>query len=399
MSYETDQQDYQKASNGDDSRECEAMRKMFVGGLNRSTTEAAFFDHFSQFGDIVDKVIITDPFSKESRGFGFVTYGASGSVENAFKARPHNVDGKQLDVKRAMPREYNTAGAHAKTNKLFIGGFKGIELAPQELQDYIESRHSVDFGKLEKIDFLKDQATGQNKGFGFLECTDTDFADRLAISENSFLLKGRSMSIKKAEPKEGAGGGGRGGGRGGGSDRGGRGGFDRGGRGGRGGGGRGRGGDRGGYGGGRGGGAGGYESSNYGGSGGGYSTSYPTYGQQGGGAAGGYNSYSDSQGGYGAGGGYGQQGGYTSQAGAAGGYGGAQQGYGASQQAYGGAQQGYGGAQQGYGGAQQGGYASNGGGYSTPAYQEQQQSRGGRGGGAPRGGRGGGAGQQRYQPY
>ena len=181
------------------------MRKMFVGGLSRSTLEEAFFDHFSQFGDVVDKVIITEPYSKESRGFGFVTYATSDSVEAAFKGRPHTLDGKQLDVKRAMPREYNTPGAHAKTKKLFIGGFKGIDLTPEELQSYIESRHSSAFGRIEKVDFLTDNATGETKGFGFLECSDNDFADRLAISENSFKLKGRNMSIKKAEPKEGFG--------------------------------------------------------------------------------------------------------------------------------------------------------------------------------------------------
>jgi len=375
MSYESDQRDYQNAIKGDDTRESEPMRKMFVGGLSRSTTEATFYDHFAQYGEIIDKVIITDPFTKESRGFGFVTYGVSDSVENAFKARPHTLDGKQLDVKRAMPREYNTPGAHAKTKKLFVGGFKGSDLTPEELQAYIEERHSVEFGKIEKIDFFKDNATGQTKGFGFLECTDTDFADRLAISENSFKLKGKFMSIKKAEPREGAAGGPppRGGGRGG--DRGGRGG-DRGGRG-RGGdrGGRGRGGDRGGYDSGYGGNRGGYDSSNYGN----YSTSYPTYGQNqgGGGGAGGYNNYSDrgygsgaGGGGYegGRGGGYSQGGGNYSSSGAAGGYGNGPNSYGGGQ-----------------------------GGYTTAGYGQGRG--GGRGGGAPRGGRGGSAGGQRYQPY
>jgi len=391
-------QEYNNSSQKDDTRECEAMRKMFVGGLSRSTNEDTFLDHFAQYGEVIDKVIITDPYSKESRGFGFVTYGQSDSVENAFKARPHTIDGKQLDVKRAMPREYNTPGAHAKTKKLFVGGFKGSDLTPEELQGYIESRHPVEFGKIEKVDFFKDNATGQNKGFGFLECTDTDFADRLAISENAFKLKGKNMSIKKAEPKEGPGGGpaprGGGpmrGGRGGFGDRGGRGG-DRGGRG-RGsdrGGGRGRGGDRGapydsGYGGGNrdsgygGGNRGGYnDSSSYGG----YSTSYPTYGQSPGGAggAGGYNNYSSqppADRGY-------SSGGYNDRAGgSAGGYGQSRGG--------GGAGGGYGSAPGAYGSSQGGGYAS--GGYG-------QSRGGGRGGGAPRGGgRGGAGGGQRYQPY
>ena len=41
----------------EDTRECEAMRKIFVGGLNKSTTEEPFLSYFSQFGNTVDSVI------------------------------------------------------------------------------------------------------------------------------------------------------------------------------------------------------------------------------------------------------------------------------------------------------------------------------------------------------
>lgn len=206
----------------EDTRECEAMRKMFVGGLNRETTEESFNDHFGKYGNMLDSVIIKDTQTKVSRGFGFVTYETSDSVEKVFQDRPHEIDGKTLDVKRAMPREYNTTTAHAKVTKLFIGGVSS-ELTPEELQEYIESRHPREIGTIDKIDFIKD------KKIGFLECSDTDFADRLTISENSFYLNGKRMGFKKAEPKNegggnsqrGGGGGGRGGARGGMNTRGG----------------------------------------------------------------------------------------------------------------------------------------------------------------------------------
>ena len=51
----------------EDSREVEAMRKMFIGGVNRDTTEEAFKEHFGQFGEILDSVIIKDPNTKQSR--------------------------------------------------------------------------------------------------------------------------------------------------------------------------------------------------------------------------------------------------------------------------------------------------------------------------------------------
>jgi len=363
-----------------DSRETEAMRKLFIGGINRATQEDAFANHFSQFGQIVDKVIMIDPNTQESRGFGFITYASSEHVEAAFRARPHNLDGKTLDIKRAMPREFNTPGAHAKTKKLFIGGI-GPDLTEDELRGYIESRHPTNIGRLETISIMKDRDTGKNKGFGFLECSDNDFADRLAISESECFIQGKKMNIKKAEPKEGeedgSGGGGRGGGRGG----------MRGGRGGRGASGA----DRGGRGSfrGRGGGRGGYNNSasndNYGNNQSNYSTAYPMQQQQQGG-------YSQGQGGYG--GGYAQdQGGYG------GGYGANSGGYGQAPAAGGGGGGGYqsGGYQSAPAPANTGGYA---GGYGGGQQQQPQQ-----GGGYVQGGyaaktRGGGnAGGQRYQPY
>merc|ERR1711973_495298 len=123
-----------------------------------------------------------------------------------------------------MPKEFNSTSAHAKVTKLFIGGV-GPDLTPVELQTYLDSRHPSDFGTIEKIDFLKNKETNKNKGFGFLECSSTDFADRLTISENQFYLNGKKMGLKKAEPKGEVGGPQQQGGRGGGfTNRGGRGG-------------------------------------------------------------------------------------------------------------------------------------------------------------------------------
>lgn len=212
----------------------EELRKLFVGGLARTTTEETYKEYFGQYGEIVDSVILRDGSTKESRGFGFVTFENSDSIEAVFQARPHHIDGKEVEVKRATPREFNHPAAHEKTTRLFVGGFKGLDLEPEELKSYLEDRHPTNFGSLLKIDFLKNLENGTYKGFGFIDVSDTDFADRIAIAERSFSLKGRTMSIKKAESKgpgqEGRGGqrggrGGRGGGRGGVRGRGGRGGF------------------------------------------------------------------------------------------------------------------------------------------------------------------------------
>ncbi len=134
-------------------------------------------------------------------------------------------------------------------------------------EDYLRELFE-EFGEVDSVKIIMDKFTGRSKGFGFVEMANEE-EGQAAINElNDSEVDGRTIVVKKAEPREnrdrggrggygGGGGGGRGGyggggGRGGYGGGGGRGGYDRGGYGGGGGdrGGYGGGGDRGGYGGG-----------------------------------------------------------------------------------------------------------------------------------------------------
>ncbi|MEL6696421.1 MAG: RNA-binding protein [Bacteroidota bacterium] len=95
-----------------------------------------------------------------------------------------------------------------------------------------------EFGEVDSVKIIMDRETGRSKGYGFVEMPNDDEGYEAISNLNQATLDGREIVVKKAEPRENRGGGGRGG-----YDRGGdRGGYNRGG-----------GGDRGGYGGGGGG--------------------------------------------------------------------------------------------------------------------------------------------------
>ena len=85
--------------------EAEQHRKLFIGGLNYKTTEESLKSHFEQWGEIVDCVVMRDRNTRRSRGFGFVTYKRSHMVDDAQAARPHKVDGREVEPKRAVPRD------------------------------------------------------------------------------------------------------------------------------------------------------------------------------------------------------------------------------------------------------------------------------------------------------
>jgi cold-inducible RNA-binding protein len=101
-----------------------------------------------------------------------------------------------------------------------------------------------EFGEVSSASVITDKFTGKSKGFGFVEMPNDDEASKAINELNDSTLDGRTIVVKKAEPREERGGSGGGGNRGGGGYGGG--GGNRGGGGGYGGGG----GNRGGYGGG-----------------------------------------------------------------------------------------------------------------------------------------------------
>lgn len=72
----------------------EHLRKIFVGGLSINTTVETMRQFFCNFGELADAVVMRDPISNRSRGFGFVTYVDQESVERVQRARPHIIDSK-----------------------------------------------------------------------------------------------------------------------------------------------------------------------------------------------------------------------------------------------------------------------------------------------------------------
>ena len=71
---------------------------------------------------LTDYVVMTDPSTKCPRGFGFVRYA---TVED-MDAEPHKVDGRDVELKRAVSREYSQrSDAHLTVKKIFfVDGIK-----------------------------------------------------------------------------------------------------------------------------------------------------------------------------------------------------------------------------------------------------------------------------------
>ncbi|KAK2874607.1 hypothetical protein Q8A67_021760 [Cirrhinus molitorella] len=273
-------------------REPEQLRKLFIGGLSFETTDESLRAHFEQWGTLTDCVVMRDPNTKRSRGFGFVTYSSVSEVDAAMDARPHKVDGRAVEPKRAVSREDSCKpGAHSTVKKMFVGGIKE-DTDEEHLREYFGQ-----FGKIDEVNIMTEKNSDKRRGFAFITFDDHDSVDRIVI-QKYHTINGHNCEVRKALSREEMNRvsmnqrGGRGGGGGGGSGGGSGGNFGRGG------------GYGGGYGGGRGGYGGGDGYNGYGGNGG-YGGGGPNYGGNRGygGGGGGGGGYGNQGGGYGGGGG------------------------------------------------------------------------------------------------
>jgi len=173
-------------------REPEQLRKLFIGGLSFETTDESLRAHFEQWGSLTDCVVMRDPNSKRSRGFGFVTYSSVQEVDAAMSARPHKVDGRVVEPKRAVSREdSNRPGAHVTVKKIFVGGIKD-DTEESHLRDYFQR-----FGKIEVIDIMTDRNTGKKRGFAFVTFDDHDSVDRIVI-QKYHTINSHNCEVRKA---------------------------------------------------------------------------------------------------------------------------------------------------------------------------------------------------------
>lgn len=81
--------------------------KVFLGGLPSNLTETDLRNFFSRFGPVMEVVIMFDQEKKKSRGFGFLSFESDEAVERAVAEHFVNINGKQVEIKKAEPRDAN----------------------------------------------------------------------------------------------------------------------------------------------------------------------------------------------------------------------------------------------------------------------------------------------------
>jgi RNA recognition motif-containing protein len=95
---ETDQKDTVKF--------CYPKSKIFVGGLDFKLTNEELKEHFTQFGEVTDAIILKDIYNGQSRGFGFVSFKEEDRADWLVRCHPiTEINGRRVDIKKAVVKQ------------------------------------------------------------------------------------------------------------------------------------------------------------------------------------------------------------------------------------------------------------------------------------------------------
>lgn len=170
------------------------LNKVFIGGLSYNTDEETLKTYFSKFGTLIDHVIIKNPQTKASKGFGFVQYSEPEMVDELMRNRPHSIDNRKLDVRRSIPRsKIRNADQNRMVEKLFVGGIIHDKLSESDLREYFEK-----FGNVKDIYIPKNKETTKPKNFGFITFDDYDSVDKITLND-SVMIKNVQLTVAKAD--------------------------------------------------------------------------------------------------------------------------------------------------------------------------------------------------------
>jgi len=166
--------------------------KLFVGGISAQTCTEALQSHFAKYGHVIDAVVMSR--DGKARGFGFVTFNSVVAAANAL-SEPQWLDGRLVDVKRAVPGE---RVQERSSNKIFIGGLPQ-DITTEALREYF----SV-YGSVADAVVMVDRRTRRSRGFGFVRFANgpqgAQAAQAVLMDFSDHWLGGKWVEVKPATP-------------------------------------------------------------------------------------------------------------------------------------------------------------------------------------------------------
>lgn len=185
----------------------EERRSIFVRSLPADVTNESLTDFFSEYFPVKHATVITDQKTKQSRGYGFVTFADAEDAQQAKVALDKKQwNGRSIRVDIAEPRHRNgtaiteaPAGKpkkeeFAKPPKLIVRNLPWSIKTSEQLSNLFRS-----FGKVKFADLP--MSKGKLRGFGFVTIRGKKNAEKAVESINGKEIDGRTLAVDYAVDK------------------------------------------------------------------------------------------------------------------------------------------------------------------------------------------------------
>lgn len=178
----------------------EQRRKMFCGGLSVDTSKEVVETYFNRFGPLQEVIMVPDSRTGRPRGFCFIIFQDESSLDLVLSERSHTIDGRSVECTRAVGREEvrNNPGSIRKTKRVYLARTK--DLSEEEIAEYFENYIGKELGNVEAVELMKNKETGVHRGFGFVNFSSFEAADKVCGQKDHKIGRQDVVAIK-AEPK------------------------------------------------------------------------------------------------------------------------------------------------------------------------------------------------------
>ncbi|KAL2477276.1 Polyadenylate-binding protein 2 [Forsythia ovata] len=162
------------------------VTSLYVGDLDANVTDSQLYDLFSQMGDVVSVRVCRDLTSRRSLGYGYVNYGNPQDAERALEELNFTpLNGKPI---RIMYSHRDPSVRRSGSGNIFIKNLDK-EIDHKALHETFSS-----FGNVISCKVATD-ASGQSKGYGFVQFTSEEAAQQAIEKLNGMLLNGKQVYV------------------------------------------------------------------------------------------------------------------------------------------------------------------------------------------------------------
>ena len=102
----------------------------------------------------------------------------------------------EAEIKAEPEAEAVVNPVHEEDRKLFVGAL------PQEAKDSDIKEYFEQYGEIDNINLKMDPMTGRSRGFAFIVFKGLDGLEA-ALQQNAHVVKGKKVTCKKAEARQG----------------------------------------------------------------------------------------------------------------------------------------------------------------------------------------------------